>query len=363
MENIEQLWLDSGGHSLYTKYVIQRRHAEGYAFYETQEFFDYCDQYAEFVKKNKRSIDYYIAVDAIFNPKLTWKNQKYLEREHGLKPIPVIHANTPIEWVKKYLDDGHDYLGIGGLGQEMTVSSYIPWADRLFSYLCPPPSRRPICRTHGFAMTSWMLLTRYPFASVDSASWVKSAAFGGVLIPRKHKGRYSFLVEPYNICVSGNSPSTKKRSHVFSISPEERRIVQEWLEIVDVPYGKSNKEGEVIEEGVINHYGPRVTANLRFYDAMTRALPEVPWAFKKTPRKQFFSSENNHAESNGTFDKQRLNLCYSGCISPISVQPESVLGDKQVSIMLTYHALQTQSGVDYKRFKRHRKRRRQEVKA
>lgn len=156
-------FLDSGAHSLYTIEVINKAHQNGYSYYRSREFWDYVDQYAWFLKANGEGIDHYANVDVIFHPRLSWRVLKYLENEHGLRPVPVLHYGTPMKWVDKHLDAGYKYLGIGGLGQEVSKAAYFHWADVLFDRLCPGPARLPVVKTHGFAMTSYELVIRYPW--------------------------------------------------------------------------------------------------------------------------------------------------------------------------------------------------------
>lgn len=293
-EHIEFFFLDSGAHSLYTQEVIKKKGTkefQGFEFFKTKAFWDYVDSYATFVKEHLDAIDYYVNVDVIFNPELSWKVLKYLENTHGLKPVPVIHWGTDISWIKKHLDAGYDFIGLGGLGQEVTRQQYYEWANKVYSYICPPPSHLPIVRTHGFAMTAYDLLIKYPWWSVDSASWVKAGGFGIVYVPHKRGGVHTFEVEPYNISVSNDSPSKKDRNkHISTITSEERKIIKEWLEIIDVPYGKVDKDGQMVEWGVISHHSARKIANLRFFDALVKWLPSWPWPFKRAGvyRKGFF---------------------------------------------------------------------------
>lgn len=279
-EHIGTLFLDSGAHSLYTKKVIKLKHSKGYSYYETDDFWAYVDSYAAYVKENKEAIDYYANVDVIFNPELTWKVQKYMEDTHKLSPVPVVHFGTDLKWLKKYINTGHEYIGLGGLGQEVTRQQYYDWADKVYEFLCDNKNKTPIVKTHGFAMTSYSLLWRYPWFSVDSASWVKSAGFGRVYFPRKQKGKFTFDVSPYSIAVSGISPALKKRGqHLNTIAGKEADLIKEWLELIDVPLGSLDEEGKMKEWGVLSHHTARKIANLYFFQMMCDALPEWPWPF------------------------------------------------------------------------------------
>lgn len=142
---------------------MAKRLQDRYDWYDTQEFWDYVDSYAAFVTKYKKYMDYYANVDVIYDPERSWKVLKYLEKEHGLNPVPVIHYGASLKWVEKHIEAGYDLLGIGGLGQGATKNTYKVWANEVFKVICPLPSRMPVVRTHGFAMTSYDLMLSYPF--------------------------------------------------------------------------------------------------------------------------------------------------------------------------------------------------------
>lgn len=276
-----EFFLDSGAHSLYNIHARGKPARRKYDYFTTPEFWEYVDEYAAFVKKRAAGLDYYATVDVIFNPKLSWKVLKYLEQEHGLSPVPVIHYGTPMKWIERHVDAGYEFLGIGGLGQEAQKVNYLAWADQVFKFLCPPPSRLPIVRTHGFAMTAYSLLIRYPWWSVDSSSWAKAAGFGGIYVPQKRGGRFTFSVPPYSIGISNASPKVKIRGqHYHSWTPLEKAIVQEWLEKIGVPFGKVNAAGEPVEYGVLSQYNARAVANLKFFEELCEGLPKYPWPFK-----------------------------------------------------------------------------------
>lgn len=165
-EQVGSLFLDSGAHSLYSKY------AKGgdYSYFDSSDFWAYLDDYALWIKKYPHAFDYYANVDVIYNPELSWKVLKFLEQEHGLNPVPVIHSRTALKWVHKHLEAGYKYIGLGGLGQLTTKSQYYAWADSVFSILCPKSNDyHPIVDVHGFAMTSYDLLVRYPWACMTDS--------------------------------------------------------------------------------------------------------------------------------------------------------------------------------------------------
>ena len=306
MDKKIDLFLDSGAHSLYTKQVINKKHSAGYNFFESDEFWKYIDDYALFIKENLNILSVYVNVDVIFNPELTWKVQQYLENQHGLSPLPVVHHGTDLKWLKKYMDK-HDYIGLGGLGQEVTKQMYFAWADQAFSLLCDFPDGLPRWKIHGFAMTSLPLLLRYPWYSVDSTSWVITGRMGGVYVPKFRQGKYEYLIDPWKVTVSDRSPSKGEADkHFKTFSPMEQEIITEYLDSKGHKIGLSefrfeNKnykpvEGErwhgpartdgnreielTIEPGLCNNYMQRDELNIIYFLDLEKALPEWPWPFK-----------------------------------------------------------------------------------
>ena len=325
-EQVGCMFLDSGAHSLYNKHVFENLSLRGladrsqiYAFYETPEYWGYVDRYAEYVKANLDGIDYYVNVDAIFDPDISWRTLKYLENEHGLSPVPVIHHGTELKWFERHLEAGYEFIGVGGVGQGVGLDEYFLWADRVYQLLCPASNgHKPIVRTHGFAMTAYRALIRYPWWSVDSASWVKSGGFGMMYVPRQTKGDFDFGKDPYTISISATPPNAEKEHNQERLKQENRRAfidrprlahpaivtgksfhnmtptlqrhVLDWLDRIGVPLGSIDEAGQMVEWGAMSHHAARKIANLHFFTALCDWLPEWPWPFKldKPVRQGFF---------------------------------------------------------------------------
>lgn len=293
--NINSHFFDSGSFTLWAKAQAWAAKKPGRKFrdyYRTPRFqeyvIEYMDNYAAFVKKHASGIDYYANVDVIPDPELTWKNQKYLENEHGLTPVPVVHYPTDLKWLQRYIDEGYDYIGLGGLVGSTKQENCQQWLDRAFNLVCSTKDRKPKVRLHGFGVTVYKLLLRYPWFSVDSTTWTKVAAFGGILVPHKRKGKFVFDRQPYIIKTSHESPTVKnKGQHVLTISADEKKIVMEWLEKIDIPLGKLGPDGEVLEWGVITRHTERRVANLLYFEAMLASLPPYPWPFVTNRRRGF----------------------------------------------------------------------------
>lgn len=283
-------FLDSGSFTLWTQAAEYARlnNCDKWAFYETNEFWQYVDDYAHFVKKYAVAIDYYSNVDVIPNPELTWRSQKYLEQEHGLTPVPVVHYKTDLKWLKRYMDKGYDLIALGGLVGSTSQEVCRGWVDRAFDMVCDQPSRLPKVRIHGFGVTSYEFLLRYPWWSVDSSSWTKCGAYGGILVPHRRKGQFIYTEQPYMIKTSIDAPEVKVRGkHILTMTGLEKAVVLQWLDEIGVPLGKMGPEGEIEEYGVINRHCERKAANLYFFELMRKSLPKYPWAFRLNSRKGF----------------------------------------------------------------------------
>ena len=290
------LFIDSGAHTLYNSYVLNKKKVGShgreldvkvvwgrgdFSFYSLKkgsEFRKYCDIYASFIKKFQHTGIIFVTVDVISNPALTWEVQKYFEEEHGVQPVPVVHYNTPMEWVDRYIESGkYTLLGVGGLGQGVTRQEYVSWGDKFFSHICPKwNDYMPLIRTHGFAMTSWSLMRRWPWWSVDSATWKKIAGFGWIWVPRwSEKHGWRFDKPPMTIGISYRSPALKTREHYLSMGEEGRRVVDMWLEELGVPLGRVYK-GEPVEEGVMTEFFWREVVNLHYIKRLEESFPEWP---------------------------------------------------------------------------------------
>ena len=287
---VKSHFFDSGSFSLWSRSqsYAKENNCSQWDFYDTEQFWNYIDNYAVFVRENRAGIDYYSNVDAIPNPKLTWRNQRYLEDSHNLEPIPVVHFPTDLKWLQRYIDRGYEYISLGGMVGSIRQDDCRFWIDSAFDLVCSTPNRMPKVKIHGFGVTSFDMLLRYPWYSVDSTSWTKMGAFGGIYVPHKRGGKFVYDTPPYTIKCSIDSPDKSKRGkHVLNISKMEIKIIKEWLEFIDIPLGKIDIDGEVLEWGVITRHTERRAANLLFYEQMLKHIQPWPWAFTSLKIKGF----------------------------------------------------------------------------
>lgn len=251
------LFLDSGAFSLRRKKGITEA-----------DYLKYMDGYADSIRKLGDRITFYANVDVIGDPDQTWRNQQYLEKEHGLTPIPVVHWGSKPVVLDRYLNGGYTYIGLGGLLKGGIEGRAIDRATRRVGWLTDTFKQIGSVRTHGFGITfgvtTTTLMSRYPWWSIDNSTWLKEAALGGILVPKKRNGEFIFTEAGFLMKFSRELlPSN--RFHYGKLPSLAKGIVIEWLEHINL---------SVI--AVVNDPAARQQANLFYFERLRRALPNRP---------------------------------------------------------------------------------------
>lgn len=293
------LFLDSGAYSALTQGVS----------IDLQE-------YIQFIKKYEEHLEVYAVLDVIGDPKATYKNQLIME-EAGLKPLPCFHYGEDIQWLNRYLSKGYDYIALGGMVGKDSETHLGPWLDMLFSEHLTDSEGMPIIKTHGFGMTSFNLMLRYPWYSVDSTSWIITGRNGAVFVPAIRDGKLTYSIPPFKIGVSNRSPdSAVDPDHIDNMPKNVRNMILDYFESkgyfmgksewVDVPLSYKLQPGErwtekkavrekhgkgrierAVELGLSNDYRKRDEMNIIYYSDFEKSFPPWPWPFKVKRKKGF----------------------------------------------------------------------------
>jgi hypothetical protein len=279
------LFIDSGAFAmrrLSWKYAKESGHSWR-RFYDTATFWNYADSYIEFIKKYRDGIDLYANIDVIPDPRLTRRNQDYLEAA-GLEPVPVVHFGTSMSWLLHYIECDYDPIGIGGLvakGGFGTAPRAKAWLDEVFNIVCDTDDRLPRVRIHGFGLAG-PLAFKYPFWSTDSTSWVMVGGFGDILMPSERGGKFHFDANPLQLTVSNESPMIRKGKgfHFENLTQKEKALCLRWLDHIGIQYGKGPKE-DPDPAGVSNSRSLRIRATLLYYEYLRKSVPEYPWPFER----------------------------------------------------------------------------------
>lgn len=159
-----KIWMDSGAFSAFT-------------LGEQQDLPTYC----AWLRRHTKYINHYAVLDVIGSAEGTYENQvKMEETGDDITPVPCFHYGEDPKHLRRYIDQGYPYLALGGMVPISTKDLY-PWLDDLWENYLTNENGEPIIRVHGFGLTTFELMDRYPWFSVDSSSWLKSAHFGLIL--------------------------------------------------------------------------------------------------------------------------------------------------------------------------------------
>lgn len=164
-----QVFLDSGAFSAYTLGV-------------SIDLPTYC----EYIKRNmdlwrvEDGVVMASVLDGIGDPLQTYRNQLHMEAL-GAKPLPCFHAGEDERYLEYYVKN-YEYITLGGMVGSSTKQLCI-WLDRMWERYLTDGSGRPRLKVHGFGITAIPIMKRYPWYSVDSSSWIQSAAFGSIITP------------------------------------------------------------------------------------------------------------------------------------------------------------------------------------
>ena len=204
------IFLDSGAFSAFTKGVSLT-----------------IDAYAQYINHDPGIWECCSNLDDIGgNSQLTYDNQKALE-SNGCKIQPVYHAGEDPAWLTKYMDEGYDYIFIGGMVPKSTAYLHT-WLDDIWSKYLTNDKGEPLVKVHGFGLTTIDLITKYPWYSVDSSSWLMTGIFGNIII--YVDGKY------INVPISKDSPKAHNGNgpHYLCLSKHEKSIVDDYLKQLDL---------------------------------------------------------------------------------------------------------------------------------
>lgn len=156
-------------------------------------------------------------LDGIGDPLQTYRNQLHME-SLGAKPLPCFHAGEDERYLEHYVQN-YEYITLGGMVGSSTKQLCV-WLDRIWERYLTDGSGRPRLKVHGFGITAIPIMERYPWWSVDSSSWIQSAAFGGIVTP-----------EWGPLSVSEKSPARHDAGqHISNLTSIEQDMVLQMLE-------------------------------------------------------------------------------------------------------------------------------------
>lgn len=265
-------------------------------------------EYITYIKKMKP--DVYFNLDVIGDAVGSWQNQFIMETA-GLSPLPVYHVEDDIKYLHRCLDK-YDHFALGGMAGGVSEQARQRFLDDCWDIICDTEDRKPLHKVHGLGLASPMLVARYPWWSIDTASAIHYGRYGIIVIPHMdRKGKPNYNQPPFTIYVTERSTAQKiPGKHYKSVSPDLQRWIRTYIESRGFAVGSTNvrevppdyelQENEKYvgakEKGIvecIDEYGvfsdgiQRDYFNIDFFLQMEESLPEWPWAFKPRVRRLF----------------------------------------------------------------------------
>lgn len=131
------------------------------------------EKYAGWLKRWGHLFTCAAALDVIGNGRDSLKQavelRDIMQKTHPTLPIvPVFHSNDEggFKYLERYFALGFDYIGISPTGAIYSAQRLMDaWLVQCFKM------KPENVRYHGFGVTGWRMLRKFPFYSVDSSSW------------------------------------------------------------------------------------------------------------------------------------------------------------------------------------------------
>jgi hypothetical protein len=101
-------------------------------------------------------------------------NFEVLQKRYGHRVLPVYHQNEPVAQLHR-ISQSADYICVSPRN-DLPEGDRIRWSLEAHDLL--PKGKK----THGLATTGRNMLTRVPWYSADSASWIFCGANGGIMV-------------------------------------------------------------------------------------------------------------------------------------------------------------------------------------
>jgi len=143
------------------------------------------DKYLEFALHNQERCKAIAYLDVIGEPRQSKENYDWFANK-GLQGIPTFHIGSPWHYLEE-ICDRWQYVAIGGVAWRISTRKIQSTNTDLLKMLqkCHYIAGKKNVKLHGFGVTAWNLVERFPWHSVDSTTHLVGARFGHLLLPKK----------------------------------------------------------------------------------------------------------------------------------------------------------------------------------
>lgn len=214
-----KIMMDSGAFSLHTLMAkSSKKGAKAFDLEATRK--KMFESYVKFCQAHKEKWEFYVTLDFKKDQAVIYEMQREFLK-HALEPMPVYHGADPLEWLKKHKDMGHNYICIGGGRLHPGKEGLRYYFDNIFNY-----GAKYGIEYHGLAFTNMDGILSWPFKSVDSSTWSRTAAYGMILIPDVRRRKF------LNLHVSSRFAGPAVHSH-HDMSKKQKESLRELIAFHD----------------------------------------------------------------------------------------------------------------------------------
>ena len=143
------------------------------------------DEFHAWAHRWKDDFFWTASLDVIGDADATFENWKAAKRE-GLHLVPTLHHGASPRELDKYVDEGADFFGLGGLVGS-SAQKQLRWMIPVFQYV---QKVHPQVRFHGWGLSHAMILDRLPFWSADSSGFASAFRFATLKLFNPLRGRF-----------------------------------------------------------------------------------------------------------------------------------------------------------------------------
>ncbi len=146
------------------------------------------DEYCEWLHEHRDLFELFATLDVIGDAEASCVNWERM-RAKGLKPIPAFHAGEPMDYLRRYIDAGEDYIALGGM-VGAGAPRLMPWIVACFRLAREYKDRGRNVVFHGFGITNLDVLSSLPWYTVDSSAWGQVYRYGTFRLFDKFSGKW-----------------------------------------------------------------------------------------------------------------------------------------------------------------------------
>jgi hypothetical protein len=190
------------------------------------------DKYIDFALKHQSKLTHIANLDVIpgtFGQKVLsvqdieqsaakgWSNYQYMLKKGVSKDklMHIFHQGENFKWLHKLMNSRPTYIGLSPANDRVSTVR-AEWLKKCMNVVCDKEGK-PLVKFHGYAATSFKLMKRFPWSSVDSASWRILAGYGKIYVPQVITNKeFNWSSLPINVSISNREKKRKEDPRISS---------------------------------------------------------------------------------------------------------------------------------------------------